>query len=176
MLLENADRRRLVVATIITIVALPTLWLTGRDRASDGGLSPVAVAVNAGAIADVTRQGATSAADDTPVFMAGPTTPPAPEPEVAVPSPPAEQASGRASFRRWKSALVADVRGYPCQTMLAPVGTRLTVTNVNNGRSVRCVNVAMEPPGSGVIVTLHTDALLAVGKLADAPLPVRITW
>ena len=174
--LENADRRRLVVATIITIVALPTLWLTGRDRASDGVLSPVAIAVNGGAVADVTRHGATSAADDTPVFMAGPTTPPVPEPEIVTPTPRAEQASGRATFRRWDSTTMSDVRGYPCQSVLAPIGTRLTITNVNNGRSVRCVNVLLEPPTGGAIVTLHTDALLAIGKLADAPLSVRVTW
>lgn len=166
MLLENSDRRRLVVATIITIVALPTLWLSGRDRASDSGLSPVAIAVSGGALADV----------NTPVFMAGPTTPPARSVEVAIPVPVAEQASGRASYRRWDSTVVADVRGYPCQTVLAPLGTRLTITNVNNGRSVRCVNVMLEPPIGEAIVTLHTDALLAIGKLADAPLPVRVTW
>lgn len=166
MLLENSDRRRLVVATVITIVALPTLWLTGRERASESGSSPVAMAVGGGALGDV----------NTPVFMAGPTTPPAPELEIASPTPVAEQGSGRASYRRWESTVVADVRGYPCQTVLAPLGTRLTITNVNNGRSVRCVNVLLEPPIGEAIVTLHTDALLAIGKLADAPLPVRVTW
>ncbi len=160
MNLVHADRRRLVFATIITIVALPTLWLMGRDQASDGTLTPVAVAVNGGA----------------PVFMAGPTTPPLPEPAVVSTTAPGEQATGRATFRRWDSTTVAEVRAAPCQTVLAPLGTRLTVTNVNNGRSVRCVNVALEPPPNGALVMLHTEALLAIGDLADAPLPVRVSW
>jgi hypothetical protein len=158
--LEYVDRRRLVFATIITIVALPTLWLTSRDQASDGTLQPVAAAMNGGA----------------PVFMAGPTTPPAPEPEIALASPPTEQATGRATFRRWDSSTVATIRASPCQTAVAPLGSRLTITNVNNGRSVRCVNMVLDTPPDGALVVLHTDALLAIGELADAPLPVRVNW
>lgn len=160
MQLEIADRRRLVVATIITIVALPTLWLTSRDEVSEGAGASVAVAVPGAA----------------PVFMAGPTTPPTPSPDVVASAPPGEQATGRATYKRWSGRTVADLRAHPCQTTLAPLGTRLTVTNVNNGRSVRCVNVVLEPPPGGAVVVLHTEALLAIGRLADAPLPVRVTW
>lgn len=160
MYLEIADRRRLVFATIITIVALPTLWLTSRDEASDGTLNPVAAAVNGGS----------------PVFMVGPTAPPVPEPEVATPAPVADQVTGRATFRRWDSATVAQLRNYPCHTTVAPVGARVTVTNVNNGRSVPCVNTGAETAATNAIIVLHTEALLSIGDLADAPLPVRVTW
>ncbi len=160
MQLETADRRRLVAATIVTIVALPTLWLTSREEAAEGAIPAVAAATPGAA----------------PVFMAGPTTPPTPLPEVVTSHVTAEQATGRATYRRWSSRTVADLRAHPCQTMLAPLGTRLTVTNVNNGRSVRCVNVVLEPPPGGALVVLHTEALLSIGKLADAPLPVRVTW
>jgi hypothetical protein len=158
--LQFADRRRLVFATIITIVALPTLWLTGRDQATDASMAPVAVAVGNGA----------------PVFMVGPTTPPVASVDIASPTVPAEQPTGRATYRRWASDDVARLRAHPCQTMVAPLGTRITVTNVNNGRSVACVNVLLEPPPEGAVITLHTEALLAIGKLADAPLPVRLRW
>ena len=184
MELVLADRRRLVFATIVTIVALPTLWLTSRDEASDGGLNPVAAAVNGRPLAEAARGGTTSTstspppatADDEPVFMAGPTALPVPEPAVASPVLSGEQASGRATFRRWDGATVTQVRAHPCQTFLTPPGTRLTVTNVNNGRSVRCVNVTAEVPPQNAIIVLHTEALLAIGELADAPLPVRVTW
>jgi hypothetical protein len=184
MELVLADRRRLVFATIVTIVALPTLWFTSRDEASDGALSPVAIAVNGRPVAEAARGASPTTTssptsvvgDDEPVFMAGPTAPPVPEPAVASPELPAEQASGRATFRRWDGATVTQLRAHPCQTFLAPPGTRLTVTNVNNGRSVRCVNVAAEVPPQNAIIVLHTEGLLAIGELADAPLPVRVTW
>lgn len=184
MELVLADRRRMVFATIVTIVALPTLWLTSRDEASDGSLTPVAAAVNGRPIAEAARGSSATTLPtstsvvlgDEPVFMAGPTTPPVPEPEVVSPVPSSEQASGRATFRRWDSATVTQLRAYPCQTFLAPPGSRLTVTNVNNGRAVRCVNVAAEVPPQDAIIMLHTEALLAIGELADAPLPVRVTW
>lgn len=188
MQLEIADRRRLVFATIVTIVALPTLWLTSRDQASDGTVTPVAVAVNGRSVTDAARGapsttatptpvlGDTVLGGDEPVFMAGPTAPPVPEPAVVSPARPTNLVTGRATFRRWDSGTVAQLRNHPCQTFTAPVGTRLTVTNVNNGRSVTCVNTAAEAPPSNAIIVLDTEALLTIGELADAPLPVRLTW
>jgi len=182
--LDIADRRRMVFATIVTIVALPTLWLTGRDDASDTGLTPVAVALNGPSVADAARgtttttvaTSTTALGSDEPVFMAGPTTPPVPEPDVVMAAPSAEQAAGRATFRRWDSTAIATLRAHPCLTFVAPLGARITVTNVNNGRSVTCVNTPAEQPPQNAMIVLDTEALLRIGELADAPLPVRVSW
>lgn len=187
--LHRSDRRRTAIATIITIVALPALWLAGRDEADQGGLTPVAAAlpgaqgVTAGTTARTAPPATTTTTipalepDDTPVFLSGPTAPPSPPaPSTSDPDAPVNQALGQASFRRFDSGLVANLRSAPCQTHLAPAGTRITVTNVNNGRSVRCTNISIEPPAARASLVLHTDALLAIADLVDAPIPVRLSW
>jgi hypothetical protein len=191
--LSRSDRRRTAAATIITIVALPALWLAGRDEADQGGLTPVAAALpGVGAAPPAPRPTpsptttrapaptttiAALVPDDTPVFLSGPTAPPSPpSPSTSDVATATNQALGQATFRRFDSGLVATLRSAPCQTHLAPAGTRITITNVNNGRSVRCTNVSIEPPMGRATLVVHTDALLAIADLVDAPITVRLTW
>ena len=56
-----------------------------------------------------------------------------------------------------------------------PFDSAVTVTNLDNGRSVRCIaNIGGALPEEEVI--LSAEAFLQVGDLTDAPLSVEITW
>jgi len=63
-----------------------------------------------------------------------------------------------------------------CHTEEVPLGIVITITNLNTGRQTTCFNVAYLPPPVGSIITLNTNNYLLIGELADAPLPVEITW
>lgn len=192
----------MTVATIVTIAALPALWLSGRDDAG-GPNTPIAVVGAAGALeaagdssAGVTPDTAgieievgLPAADQAPevteapagdpfggsepVFLAGPSTPVAPEPNIVYADPgTTRQASGTATFKRWDPTW----RGLACQCSVAPANARLTITNVNNGRTATCTNVLTRPTGTGAVLVLDTDTFLQLANLVEAPLPVHISW
>jgi hypothetical protein len=57
-----------------------------------------------------------------------------------------------------------------------PAGAIVTVTNVNNGRTVKCTSVysLLVPPG--MTIMLHNSVFTDIADLNDAPLPVKITW
>lgn len=197
---DAADRRRIAVATIVTVVALPALWLSGRDDAG-GPNTPIAVVGAAGALeaAGDTGTGALAAnesavtepattppatvpvdepagdpfASADPVFLAGPSTPEAPPPSIVYADPGStRQATGTATFKRWDPAWGA----LACQCSVAPANARLTITNLNNGRSTTCTNVLTRPTGTGSVLVLDTDAFLQLANLVEAPLPVHISW
>ncbi len=85
--------------------------------------------------------------------------------------PTATEATGHASFRRY-----TDPSKRPCTTALAPWGATLTVTNTNNGQTTTCVNSISTPLPAGVDIVIHTDVFALISDLADAPVPVRISW
>ena len=165
------DRRRLVLASIFTVAALPALWIINRNDAGSG-----APAVGA---AGVPRVGANQAPStsaytpDSPIFLDGP--PAGADPAVVdiviPPAPSATEAKGRASFRRYP-----DPTNHPCTTPLAPWGKTLTVTNPDNGQTTTCVNSLSTPLPAGVDIVLHTDDFVLISDLADAPVPVHISW
>jgi hypothetical protein len=169
--MNTYDRRRLVLASIFTVAALPALWIINRDDA--GSAAP---AVGA---AGVPRVGASQAPStsaytpDSPIFLDGP--PSGADPavvDIVIPPPPsATEARGRASFRRY-----ADPTTHSCTTALAPWGRTLTVTNTDNGQTTTCVNSLSSPLPAGVDIVLHTDDFALISDLADAPVPVHISW
>jgi hypothetical protein len=52
----------------------------------------------------------------------------------------------------------------------------LKVVNIDNGQSITCANtLGMAVPG-GADIVLDTDVFTRIGNLADAPVPVRVSW
>ncbi len=49
------------------------------------------------------------------------------------------------------------------------------MTNLDNSRSVKCT-ASVSPAGLLDSVVMHTDAFLVIADLADAPVPVEISW
>lgn len=169
------DRRRLAVATVFTVVALPSLWLleSGRTRrgttvatAAAGVAPPVATADQAGSTSSVYRP-------ELPSFLDGPTPAPAPAVvNIAVPATPtANETKVLASFRRFD-----DGSSRPCTTLLAPSGTRITLTNVDNGLVTTCRNQFGVNLPHGVQIVLDTDVFTEIADLVDAPVSVRLSW
>lgn len=162
-MMNHTERRRFFVAAAITIVAIPALLVSGGSNGGDDDVAP------------------TSAAPTTvdpgpadPAFLPPEDSSPAPEIiTVNVPAPPSGTViKGIASFIRWPETL--GLR--PCATPNALIGSIITVTNLNNGRSIDCNNVSIERlPGEAVII-IHTEVFLELADLVDAPIPVQISF
>jgi hypothetical protein len=169
--MNSYDRRRLVLASIFTVAALPALWIINRNDA--GSAAP---ALGAAGVPQVGANQAPTTSVYTPappIFLNGPPSgaDPAVVDIVVPPAPTATQATGRASFRRY-----ADPSQKPCTTALAPWGKTLTVTNTDNGQTTTCLNSISTPLPAGVDIVLHTDVFTLISDLADAPVPVHISW
>lgn len=162
-MLTFAERRRLVLAIGLTLVALVIPVLSGGDDDSaDGGVVPTTA----------TSTDDTAPAD--PAFL------PTVESTVASdvitinvpPRPEGSVIEGEASYIRWPQTM--GLR--PCATPHALIGTIVTVTNLNNGRSIKCNNVSIEALRDGSVIIVHTDVFLEIADLIDAPIPVSIEF
>lgn len=170
--MNTYERRRVALASIFTLVALPALWVFNRsDSARNGAPAVAAAGVDA-------QAGSNTAPPDTyqpetPVFLGNKPAPEAPA-VVNVVVPPVETGNSvdtKASYRRYPDATTN-----PCTTLLVPFNTLITVTNLDNGQSVQCFNSFGTALPAGVEIVLHTDLFVKISDLADAPAPVRLTW
>lgn len=165
------QRRRVTVAIVVTVLAVIVSLASGSGSESSdtSGESPTGVPVT-GLLTD--EPGTTSPAD--PAFLPGPNAADAPEIiTVNVPAPPTGTViTGRASFIRWPQTLGLA----PCATPHALIGAKITVTNLNNARSVECDNVSIESLGGGNTIIIHSDVFLEIADLVDAPIPVEIEF
>jgi hypothetical protein len=167
------QRRRIAVAIVVTVLAVIVSLASGSGSGSESsdtsGESPTGVPVT-GLLTD--EPGTSSPAD--PAFLPGANVVDAPEIiTVNVPAPPTGTViSGRASFIRWPQTLGLA----PCATPHALIGAKITVTNLNNARSVVCDNVSIESLGGGNTIIIHSDVFLEIADLVDAPIPVEIEF
>jgi hypothetical protein len=180
-----------VVATAVTVIALPSLWLM--SRSGDSGAPNVATAgvaleaAGAGPSTSSDPFASASASEGAPAAAAvvrpdvmgtaapatvGATVPEPPPTAVQIAVPPGTDASslvGSATFRSSISSV--DL----CFVRDAPFGTLVTVTNRNNGRSVGC-RASVSPIGEVDDIVLHADAFAQIADPTDAPIPVEIDW
>jgi hypothetical protein len=178
---EHADRRRMVTASVLTVIALPSLWLMTRD--DDSRVPHVATA---GVVVAADGSGAVADADPVPpramgtaggAFLEPPgeiiaTDTPDPDTRVviAVQAPPAgDSVFTRASYR----STITDSGA--CLVAAAPYATKVTVTNLDNGRSTTCL-ATISPVGSRHDVVLHTSRFVQIADLTDSPVPVELNW
>lgn len=169
--MNTTDRRRVTLAAIFTVVALPALWIFG---GSDTSGAPAAGTGSGGTMV----QGAEAAPTTTyvpelPVFLDGPATVDQPGViDIAIPPAPNDrQFLGRASFVRYAEPSIR-----PCTTLLAPERAVLTVTNVDNGQSTTCTNILGVRVQVGIDIVIHTDVFAEITDLANAPISVRFSW
>ena len=178
MNLDVTDRRRLLVATAATLIALPAIWLFTRDEATNGNAVPTAavagVETPAGAGAATTDSAVDPFGTSGPIFVDGPTTPPKPAViQIVVPAAPeGEYVDGGATYARVIGQGAAD----SCSAPNADFGATLTITNRDNGRTITCVNRHPAVLGPGLEVKLTTAQFEPIGQIVDAPIPVRISW
>jgi hypothetical protein len=199
---EHGDRVRLIVASCLTVAALPILLREGNERrvnqptvaavapggealASPLDSSPSSTVVAAGAPTAATEPASSPAppgeqpttTEDAARFLVGGTTTPvtAGSLTIAVPAPPSETTeTGTASFKRWAtgSTWASD----PCAAWFLKVGTRVTVTNLDNGHTATCTIVERTGTEKSQVIVLDADVFAQLSDLVHAPIPVRISW
>ena len=176
--LSNAtvyDRRRLVVAIVTTLVVIPVLWWTRSDSGTPKAKAPEA----AGPVTESLTPGFLSGSKET-----------VPSPTFAPNEPAPEDAllrSGLATYKNFgarqprpknsgttivpTTVLPSDV----CIINFLPEGTKVIVENTDNGRSVRC-SVRWQTIPPGMIAVLNAPLFQKISELAQAPIPVRLSW
>jgi hypothetical protein len=107
-----------------------------------------------------------------PVFLGGPA-PIAPTGSAAIAYPQVigQSVTGTATYSN-----LGYTESPVCSSIDAPIGISITVTNINNGRKVTCINVFSLLVPAGISVVLHTTVFEKLADVVDAPIPVTISW
>ena len=170
MAYSDTDRRRFVLATALTLLALPALWWAN-ESSSTGAPNIAAAGVD---VAAATEEPATAPADSTagavaPVFLEGPSgVAGAGVAEIAVPADPLiDEITTSATYRN------AMPTASTCIVAGIPNGSDVTVVNLDNNLSVRCTTALAGSDSTGEVV-LHTSAFSEIADVTDAPIPVEI--
>lgn len=163
MRLDDRDRGRLLLAIVVTLVALPTVWLANR-RADDAPRPDVSAAAGAGTEVDdgFDPMGEPGAA----YIEANPTPTAAPPPRVVVGTTPDELVA--TTFGTYRHEVAWD----RCLYNGVGLGEEVTVVNVANGRSTTCTTSYL--PGGGDEVVLNTERFRRIAALVNAPIHVEI--
>lgn len=179
---DYAQRRRIALAVAITAIAAPAALLldTGGDEPEEVVTTVVgSVVAGTGDTASTTEvprvdtpQGTDPMGTAPAAFLESTGTVAPDEPAtIAIPRLP-DAVDGRATFTRSIRKVTS------CQVdaeVGAPFGIAITVTNLDNSRSVQCLNdVGGADPDHQIV--LHADAFAQIADLTDAPVPVRLTW
>ena len=166
-MLTFTERRRLVLAAVITLTAVPALLLSGNDSSSSANTTST--------LAPAISVEPSDSEPAEPAFL--PENNGSRAPEIITVNVPAPQTgsnvNGSASFIRWRGDLLGL---QPCATPHALIGAIITVTNLNNGRKLECNNVSIQSLPGGNIILIHTDVFLEIADLIDAPIPVQISF
>ncbi|MEZ5215568.1 MAG: hypothetical protein R2715_02985 [Ilumatobacteraceae bacterium] len=172
---EPGDLRRLVIAVVVTIAALPFLW-SGHSDAPDS-VATIGATVSDGmelSGMEASRRGTGQL--DLPRGSAGAVHrdhPTERRDHRCLPALPENTVSGLADYQRWTTATSAD---HPCGTTFAPFGARVVVTNVDNGYRVSCTNVSSKELPPGRVILLDTSVMLELADLSDSPISVTLSW
>jgi hypothetical protein len=183
--LDLGDRRRVALASAITVIALPSLWLMSRNEesgapnvatagvvvapADDSPDESVAAVTTTAPVPDAQRGHAMG--DPGAAFLDGPPADPS-DGVVAIAVP--QDAAGR--YMSGTATYRSSVPGTgTCLIGTTAPAKEVTVTNLDNGRSITCRTsvAALNSPDD---VVLHTDAFRLIADLTDAPVPVELSW
>jgi hypothetical protein len=180
MALTHTDRRRLLLATALTVVALPALWWANQSGSAAPNVATAGIAVGDGEVAadaaptanagDTPADAAPDAAgSEAPVFLDGPAGQVgAGLSEIAVPAAPGVASiSTTATFR---SDLPTTAT---CTFPGLTTGAEVTILNLDNGRTVTCTAV-LGASGAPDVLVMHTDLFATFADLTDALIPVEI--
>jgi len=172
MALNDTDRRRIIAMTVLTLVALPALWWANTSENTStspnlaaAGIDPVVDAATAGPAGAATDDGLDDVA---PAFLEGPSSAAgAGQAAIAVPAKPLiEGVSAKATFR-------SNVAEGTCVVAGMTSGSRVTVVNLANNRSVTCTTM-LAPGDSADELVMSTNAFAGIADLTDAPISVEI--
>lgn len=179
---DYAQRRRVALALAITVIAAPAAFLLNRSNGDD---APATAATLGTLVGTVPPAGGTASPpvpqpespdDSDPLgtspagYLSGTTVPAdSVAAQIAVPRLP-KSVKGMATF---SSSIDSTLRCHASAEV--PFNATITVTNLDNSRSVQCVSsIGGAPPEETVVLATETFAQIA--DLTDAPVPVQITW
>jgi hypothetical protein len=166
----------LLVATAATMLALPLL--VRENRAQQGDRPDAVAAVAPGVDLASPLRGGTDAEPDTAENTSAPATPVitattiAPI-DIATPSRAAgSSVTGLASYKRLSPTPGSRL----CATAAAPRGKTIRVLDIDNGHEITCTNVSTKQPVNGNAVLLDTSTFKELADLAQAPIPISVSW
>lgn len=176
--LDDTDRRRIFWASVITLIALPSIVIL--SRRDDSTAPDVAVADLGSPLAsggdDTTAAGSgrsnlpldAPGSETPPVFLGGPTgSPGASRAAVAATEGATEGRQTTATYRR------DNIDVTTCVVDSISSGGRITVVNLANNRSIECT-ARLAPADARPGLVMHRDAFLQLADLTDAPIRVEI--
>ena len=166
--LSRTDRNRLTVAAVTTGLLLPLLFIAGGRSAGTADTNTT--------VAPTTTFDTGLLNNDTvdaPANLEGPVAVESnAQGEIAYPAGnSSESYRGTASFKRFPESAKNG-----CTTNIAPLGSTITVRNLNNGLKTKCVNINIGPTSGTFDIVLNLAVFEAVAELVDAPLPVEMSW
>lgn len=166
--LSQIDRNRLTVAFVATTLLLTGLFLSSGGTSDDSRESAAPVTTTTYDLGLVTED-----TIDAPANLEGPVSQdPNGQGQIAYPADnDGQMARGSASYKRFPESSKTG-----CATNLVPLGTVLTVLNLNNGRKTTCTNINIGPTSGTFDIILNTAIFESIAELVDAPIPVELTW
>jgi hypothetical protein len=194
---DRTDRKRLLVVSAATLVALPLIIKENQRHAAD---RPASVAVLSPRGLSASLQGSDS--DDQPTVRTSPTAPRSTRPTVAtvpatttttvgvlapVPVPTttipvaASAAAAEGSSVEGYASYVNFAPGQfgvavPCLVDPKVRGSHVTVTDTDNGHAVECTVVRRGALPNGVLLQLGENDFLTLEDLVQAPIPITASW
>ena len=177
MAFEDTDRRRSLLLGVLTLIALPSIYLyTQSDRSTYTDSDDIAAEVGSAIdgeppITDnATNRPPITVSDADPIVLAGPGGDVNPGVnKIAIPSRPATaplvlSASYRSTVAGLRSCLVNGLVG----------GLTVSIKNLDNGRSISCVT-RVAPTLQVADVVLHTDTFSILADPTEAPITIELT-
>jgi hypothetical protein len=166
-----------LVATAATLLALPLLV---RENRAQQGDRPDAVAAVAPGIdlAGPLRGGTAGTSDTRQVALTVASTAPIVDTTaapivIATPmSTAGNSVSGFASYKRLSPTPGPRL----CATAAAPRGRMIRVLDIDNGHEVTCTNISTKQSVNGNTVLLDTTTFKELADLAQAPIPITVSW
>jgi len=172
MALNDTDRRRIFAVTVLTLLALPALWWanTSENSSTSPNLAVAGIDPDVDAPTATPAQAATDDGldDVAPVFLEGPTSAAgAGQAEIAIPAKPLiDGVIATATFR-------SNLADGTCIVAGITSGSKVTVVNLSNNRSVSCTTMLAPGNQPGDLV-MSTNAFAGIADLTDAPISVEI--
>lgn len=156
---------------IFTVVALSAVWFFNREAEQGAAALPTASS-SVGAGSD-TAPPTSEYVPAVPGFVDGGGLAVQPQ-TVGVlvgTSPTGNQFNGRASYQYFRGATMS-----ACTTNRVALGTVISITNLDNGQAIQCVNSIGNGMPPDVDIVIDTQVFAQLSNLSDAPIPVRISW
>ncbi len=163
MALTPPDRRRILLASALTLVAMPALWWANQSGAPNVATAGIVV-VDKSATAPTADTG-----DVAPVFLDGPSGQVgAGLSEIAIPTAPA--IAGITTTATFRSTLGS---ASACMMPGMASGQQVTVVNLDNNRSVTCTAI-LAPASAADQLVMASELFAELADPTDAPIPVEI--